>query len=113
LVSVYGGVTEELLLRYGLLTGVVWLLGRFIDASESAVVWTAIVLTSVAFGVSHLPATAAVFELTPVVVARAVVLNGVAGVAFGWLYWRHGLVAAVVAHLGTDLVVKLLVSVVL
>ena len=113
LVSVYGGVTEELLLRYGLLTGVVWLLGRFVDASESAVVWTAIALTSVAFGVSHLPATAAVFELTPVVVARAVVLNGVAGVAFGWLYWRHGLVAAVVAHLGTDLVVKLLVPVVL
>ncbi len=105
LVSVYGGVTEELLLRYGLLTGVVWLLRRFVDASESAVVWTGIALTSVAFGVSHLPATAAVFELTPVIVARAVVLNGVAGVAFGWLYWRHGLVAAVVAHLGTDLVV--------
>ncbi len=105
LVSVYGGVTEELLLRYGLLTGVVWLLGRVVDTSESAVVWTGIVLTSVAFGVSHLPATAAVFELTPVIVARAVVLNGVAGVAFGWLYWRHGLVAAVVAHLGTDLVV--------
>jgi hypothetical protein len=112
LVSVYGGVTEELLLRYGLLTGVVWLLGRVVDASEPAVVWTGIVLTSVAFGVSHLPATAAVFELTPAVVGRALVLNGIAGVAFGWLYWRHGLVAAVVAHLGTDIVLELVVPVV-
>lgn len=112
LMSVYGGVTEELLLRYGLLTGVVWLFGRVVDAPEAPVVWTGIVLTSVAFGVSHLPATATVFELTPVIVGRAVVLNGVAGIAFGWLYWRHGLVAAVVAHLGTDIVLELVVPLV-
>jgi len=110
--TVYGGVTEEILLRYGLLTGVVWLAGRLVDPHDTVVVWTAILVTSVAFGVSHLPTTAAVFELTPGIVGRALLLNGVAGVAFGWLYWRHGLVAAVVAHLGADVVLNLVLPVV-
>jgi hypothetical protein len=32
------------------------------------------------------------------VVLRAVVLNGVPGVLFGWLYWRRSLDAAIVSH---------------
>jgi membrane protease YdiL (CAAX protease family) len=31
-------------------------------------------------------------------VARTVLLNAVAGVLFGWLYWRGRLEAAMVAH---------------
>jgi hypothetical protein len=42
--------------------------------------------------------------LTPVVVARALVLNGVAGATFGVLYWRAGLEAAMVAHVAADVV---------
>ena len=47
--------------------------------------------------------------LTPLVIARTLVLNGLAGVVFGWLYWRRGLLAAMVAHFTFDLVVLAIV----
>ncbi len=48
------------------------------------------------------------FRLSPAVVARALVLNGVGGVVFGWLYWRRGLLAAMVAHFSADVVLHVL-----
>lgn len=99
----YGGVTEELLLRLGLMTALAWVAWRLAGREVTAAgMWTAVVVAAVAFGLAHLPATAAVLELTPVVVARALVLNGLGGVAFGWLYWRRGLEAAMVAHAAAD-----------
>jgi membrane protease YdiL (CAAX protease family) len=70
--------------------------------------WSAIVIAAVLFGAGHLPATAALTPLTLVVVSRAIVLNGIAGVAFGVLYWRNGLEAAMLAHFGSDVVLHVL-----
>ena len=39
-----------------------------------------------------------------------VVLNSLAGIAFGWLYWRRGLEAAMIAHFAADLVLHVLVG---
>lgn len=112
LASLYGGVTEELLLRYGLLTLLFWAISKLqlvVEArSRRAAAWAAILLTALAFGAAHLPATAAMVELTPVVVVRALALNGLAGVLFGWLYWRRDLLAAMVAHFAADVVIVLL-----
>jgi hypothetical protein len=36
------------------------------------------------------------------------IMNGIAGVAFGWEYWRYGLVPAIVAHASTDVVLHML-----
>jgi membrane protease YdiL (CAAX protease family) len=33
----------------------------------------------------------------------------VPGLVFGWLYWRRGLVAAMLAHFGLDLVLKVFI----
>ncbi|TKX75163.1 CPBP family intramembrane metalloprotease [Halorubrum sp. GN11_10-6_MGM] len=98
----YGGVTEELLLRFGLMSALTlagWVLvGRRGDAPGPRVIWAAIAISAVLFGVGHLPALAGAVGLTPALVARTVLLNAVAGVAFGWLYWRRSLEAAMVAH---------------
>lgn len=110
LASFYGGIDEEILLRLGFMTVLVWLgakLGRSTQPG-SGVVWSANLLAALLFGLSHLPATAALVALTPLVVARAIVLNGLAGVVFGWLYWRRGLLAAMVAHFAADLVLHVL-----
>ena len=40
-------------------------------------------------------------------VVRALVLNGVAGVAFGYLYWRHGLEAAMLGHMSAHVVMQI------
>ncbi len=99
----YGGITEEILLRWGMLSLFAWLGWRFgrktPDGGPSrAVLWTAIVASAVVFGVGHLPAVRAMVPLTPVVVARTIVLNALAGVAFGWLFTRRSLEAAMLAH---------------
>jgi membrane protease YdiL (CAAX protease family) len=48
--------------------------------------------------------------LTPALIARALILNGIPGIAFGWLYWRRGLEAAMVAHFSADLVLHVLIG---
>ncbi|MCA9910883.1 MAG: CPBP family intramembrane metalloprotease, partial [Anaerolineae bacterium] len=34
------------------------------------------------------------------------VLNGVGGVVFGWLYWRYGLEWAMIAHFAADMIIQ-------
>jgi len=108
LASLYGGITEELFMRLFLMSGLAWLLGRVWKGADglptAGAMWTANILAAVLFGLGHLPATAALVTLTPFVILRAVLLNGVVGVAAGWLYWRKGLEMAVAAHFSADLV---------
>jgi hypothetical protein len=99
----YGGITEELMLRFGLMALLAFAGYRLFDrdaATPSArVVWAAIVVSALLFGAGHLPAlSASLGELAPLLVVRTVLLNAVAGVVFGWLYWRKSLEAAMVAH---------------
>jgi len=98
----YGGITEELMLRFGLVSVLVFigwrLTGRRSERPRPAVVWAAIVIAAVLFGLGHLPALAQSVSLTPALIARTVVLNAVAGVLFGWLYWQRSLETAMVAH---------------
>lgn len=114
LASFYGGIAEEILLRLLVMSFLAWL-GRFISKTQegkptSAVFWIANLLAAVLFGLGHLPATAALFPLTPLVITRAILLNGIGGVIFGWLYWKRGLEAAMVAHFSADIVLHVLLA---
>ena len=96
LAALYGGLSEEILWRYGAMSFLAWVFASLVRGP--AAYWAAIVVASVVFGLAHLPATDVLVPLTLVVVARTMILVGLAGVAFGWLYWRRGLEAAMVAH---------------
>jgi len=113
LASLYGGVTEELLLRFGLLSLVLWLGWRALDPAvprpPPIVAWLSIGVTALLFGVSHLPAAARDRTLSAVVVSRVVLLNAVGGVVFGWLFWQFGLVYAIASHYAADVVLHVLV----
>lgn len=109
LASFYGGIAEELQLRLFLMTLLLWLsakLGR--RAPGGAAYWSAIVFAALLFGLGHLPAAAQVWPLDGIVVLRTVLLNAVAGIAFGWLYWKRGLETAIVAHFSADIVLHVL-----
>jgi membrane protease YdiL (CAAX protease family) len=115
LASFYGSINEEILLRLFLMSLFVWL-GRFIhrnaDGSPSpAVLWIANVVAAVLFGLGHLPATAAMVALTPLVIIRAIMLNGLAGIGFGYLYMKHGLEAAMIAHFSADIILHVILAV--
>lgn len=109
-VCFYGGINEEIYLRLFLMTSLLWFGTRLTRRAipTPVDVWMAIAAVSVLFGLGHLPMTARFMPITPVVVVRAIVLNGVAGVLFGWLYWRKGLGAAIIAHFTTDVVLHVL-----
>ena len=108
LVAPYGGVVEELLMRLFLVTLFVWVFGKIFKSSEVAknnwIMWVSIIVVAVIFGLGHLPATATIVALTPIVIARAIILNGIGGLVFGWLYWKKGLEYAIVAHFTADIV---------
>jgi membrane protease YdiL (CAAX protease family) len=112
LASFYGGIAEEILLRLLVMSFLAWL-GRFVSKTQegkptSAVFWIANILAAVLFGLGHLPATSMLMPLTPLVITRAILLNGIGGVIFGWLYWKRGLESAMVAHFSADIVLHVL-----
>ena len=112
LASFYGGINEEILLRLCVMSFLVWL-GRFVSKTTAGgptltVLWIANILAALLFGLGHLPATSALVPLTPLVVTRALVLNGLIGVGFGYLYFKHGLESAMISHFSADLVLHVL-----
>jgi len=108
LASFYGAIDEEILLRLFLLSLLAWLIGFawHVPGGMPApgALWLATIIAAVIFGLGHLPATAALVKLTPLLIWRAIVLNGIVGVATGYLFWRYGLEAAMLAHFAADLV---------
>ena len=114
LASFYGGIAEEILLRLLVMSFFAWL-GRFVSKTPegkptSMVFWTANILAAILFGLGHLPATRLLFPPTPLVITRAILLNGIGGVIFGWLYWKRGLEAAMISHFSADLVLHALLA---
>lgn len=114
LASFYGGINEEILLRLIVMSFLAWL-GKFISRTAdgkptSAVLWIANILAAVLFGLGHLPATAMLIPLTPLVIIRAILLNGFVGIACGWLYQTRGLESAMIAHFSADIVLHVLLA---
>lgn len=109
LASLYGGIAEELQLRLFLMTLLVWLFARMGKASMTAgMYWLAIVIAALLFGAGHLPAADAVWGLDGFVAFRTVALNAIAGVVFGWIYWKRGLEMAMLSHFSADIVLHVL-----
>ncbi|MFZ2310715.1 MAG: CPBP family glutamic-type intramembrane protease [Patescibacteria group bacterium] len=108
LASFYGGISEEILLRLCLMTFLVWItfkIKKTKDGLPTTVgIWAAIIISSIIFGLGHLPVTSAITAITPIVVIRAIALNGIGGIIFGWLYWKKGLESAMISHFSADIV---------
>jgi len=106
------GVTEEIMFRLGLVSLVVALL-QFLTKTETPsnlIVWSGILVVGLVFGLTHLPVAGTYYELTPVVVGTIVMGNVVTGTAFGWVFWRYGLIMAMLAHFSFDVVFHVLGS---
>jgi hypothetical protein len=105
-----GGITEELLLRWGLMTLLVWAAWRIFQRGRGtprAIFFvSAIVISSVVFGIGHLPLVKALeVDFTLPIVAFIVLANSLFGLIAGYLYWQKGLEAAIIAHMSTHIVI--------
>jgi hypothetical protein len=96
----YGGIAEEVLTRWGLMSLLVWLGALVFGRPTPAVVWAAIVVSGVLFGLGHAPSyLAAGCHKTTAFFAAMIALNLWASLIFGWLFWQYGLLAAMSAHM--------------
>ncbi len=100
----YGGITEELLLRWGLMTLLVWAPWRLLQKGKNKPKPTyfvvAILISSVIFGIGHLPIAFLLFsEATATFIFYVIAANSVFGLIAGYLYWKRGLESAMIAHM--------------
>jgi membrane protease YdiL (CAAX protease family) len=107
LAALYGGIAEEILMRLFVMSLFAWVIAKICKSIEPAknayIMWAAIILSAILFGLGHLPITSALTVITPLVVLRAIILNGIGGLVFGWLYWKKGLEYAIAAHFTADI----------
>ena len=99
----YGGITEELLVRWGVMTLMLWLGWRVVQRGQGppgkALLVFAVLFSALLFALGHLPAAQALAgALTLPIVVFVLVGNTAFGLVAGWLYARHGLEAAIMAH---------------
>ena len=111
----YGGVIEEIMLRLFFLSLVAWVIRKLFCkgvATEALPAWlfaAANLIAALLFAAGHLPATVVIFgELTPVLLIRCFLLNGGLALGFGWLYTKHHVGYAMLAHAGVHIVSKIL-----
>ena len=105
----YGGIIEELLLRWGLMTLLVWAAWRLFEKGRGqpkpAYFVGAILVSSLLFAIGHLPLAFMLFpETTFALIVFAIVGNSAFGLIGGYLYWKKGLESAVIAHALTHVV---------
>lgn len=96
----YGGVGEEIIARWGLLTGFMALAMR-LGQGRGAAFWNANAVAALLFALGHFGALFAMVAHPSAGLMTAVVLgNFVPAMGFGWLYRRHGIESAMLAHGG-------------
>ncbi len=105
----YGGITEEILLRWGVMTVLVWAMWRVFQRGRNApsriYFLASVFVSALLFGIGHLPvASALAGGLTVPLVVYVITANSLFGIVAGFLYWKRGLEAAMLAHMSAHLV---------
>lgn len=104
----YGGFTEEIIMRFGLMTLIVWVLCKIVRKANAAVYWTGIMVAALLFAVGHFPiAFQAVDQPSALLIIYLLLGNAVGGIIFGWLYWKKGLESAFLAHIFAHVVIAM------
>lgn len=96
----YGGLTEEILIRFGLMTLIVWIASKLFKGTKPIVFWIGIFIASLLFALGHFPiAFQAVENPSMGLLTYILIGNTIGGLIFGWLYWKKGLESAFIAHI--------------
>jgi hypothetical protein len=110
--SATAGIGEEILFRFLVMGLWAFLLTRIFKSPRgmTASLWIGNVIAALVFSASHVPAAMILLGIQspadiPVsTIVELIVLNGAVGLAAGWAYIRHGLVAAIGVHFWADIV---------
>jgi membrane protease YdiL (CAAX protease family) len=104
----YGGLTEEILMRFGLMTFVVWLASKLFKETNATAYWIGILFAALLFAIGHFPIVFQAVEHPPGLLLGYILIgNAIGGIIFGWLYWKSGLESAFLAHIVAHVVMVL------
>ena len=106
LVSFSAGITEEIMFRLGLMSliiaGIQFL--NKVDYPSRKTIWIGIIISAIFFGLIHLPLSKNFVELTPFTIGVTMFGNLITGTTFGWIFWKRGLLIAILSHITFDIV---------
>lgn len=96
----YGGVVDEIIARWGLMNAVVFFAMLMTGQATNVVIVLSIFFSGFIFAISQVPTYLAA-GCTPsrTVVYSIVFLNLFKSMIFGFLFWRYGLMSAILAHM--------------
>lgn len=96
----YSGFTEEILMRFGLMTFIIWLMSKIFHSIKPKIYWIGILLSAIIFALGHFPIAFQILgNPSGILLCYIVIANAIGGVIFGWLYWKKGLESAFIAHI--------------
>lgn len=107
----YGAVVEEIMLRLFTMSLIAILLQKLTKKSSISpqILIIANVISAILFAIGHLPGTYLMLSpVTPIIIFRCFLYNGVLGLFFGRLYRKYGIHYAMLAHGGVHIVSKLI-----
>lgn len=98
---------EEIFNRLVLMSAIAWAVGLFwkdtAGRTPDGAYWTAIIVAQVLAILLNGIASYSFANFTPVLVLYAIVRFVLPGVIWGLIYWRHGLVTALLAHMSAHI----------
>ena len=97
-----GGIIEEVMMRLFFMSLIIFIVSKLFYKNKKEipilVYIIANILSALLFAASHLPSTATMTSLTPVIIFRCFLFNGGLGLAFGYLYRKYSIFYAMIAH---------------
>lgn len=114
LASFYGAINEEVLLRLFVMTSIAYGLLKISwltkETIQPYIVWFSIVVSSLIFGLGHVPAAlGAGFSLDARLFFSIFLPYTVGGLFFGHIFWKKGFEYAVISHFVVDIMLNCVV----
>ncbi len=107
----YGGVLEEIMMRWFLLSLLSFIIWKLFFRKEQSVPKGVLIgvniVVALLFAAGHLPTTAMTMGITPLILVRCFSLNSLAGLICGHLYMKHGIQYAMLSHMGFHILWKI------
>lgn len=103
----YSGLGQEILLRWGIMTTIVYVFGSRGQAVSQWSYLVGFIFTAILYGFAQFSSVIGTIDMTPMIIIRLLLLNVLDGLAYGWLYYKFHFEASVLTHMLTNVLVIL------
>lgn len=97
-----GGIIEEVMMRLFFMSLLVFIISKLFYKNKKnisvKVYVIANIISAMLFAAGHIPSTMQMTTLTPVLIIRCFLFNGMFGLCFGYLYRKYGIGYAIISH---------------